>query len=1050
MQDNMIRQGREITSLEMKSHALSRKKHYESELKSTMLRLRGTFADVILGTKKELQETINQSFAAQTDDMEMSFAVRLADMEKKLIQKFTKKAIDAEHSFSKQLKERDSSLAKMKADMEFSEAKKIEELQNSYAKMLESQQASTSMEMTHSRNQLSQAEQAVYQLHTQINQMQDDLRREQAHSCELETAKNMAQNQLSQERDSNNQRIASIERAREETVSKLSSTLQTLETTCASTQRLETRLHDTEAIIHEMEQQLSLNEERASALQHKLDNEVKNKLALINVQTEMERHLNLERERADLLQQKVDASQEVDFQRRRELDRASQENTLLKNRLDQLSGELDRASKENLHLKNELDGADQQLGRELDRASQDNRILKNELDRLVGELVLSSEENKRLKQLSDELDRASQNNEVLKNEHDHLVGELDRSSQENKRLKSELERWGEDNMRIKSESDRFSQHLQIANEVGSTLKNKLTEMQAKFEEQVQMSQASSSECLKLTRKCEELNLKLDNIIEINSLLEVKVERLEATIQDQMIDMEAARMSEAEVEKSLADSLQYGSELDNVARNLDTELKKTLSEYEKVKEQLGLVSHEKDKRLKQLGEELDRASQDNRILKNELDNITEIKSLLEVKVERLEATMQDQMIDMEAARMSEAEVEKSLADSLQYGRELDNVARNLDTELKKTLSEYEKVKEQLGLVSHEKGELAVAYEEVTMELEALKLKRAEDEHAYNHERNEITGALACFDSEMSNAEEKLSSVLQLNANLESEVASLRTQLESDKHAENMKLSNAQIVIETLQDEVRQLVQTFKEKEETLKKNMQDEINNLEEQFVMVNDELNAQVSKYDADIGVYEEAIRMLRDQVDFIQNLADNQYSRCEKCAQNDDDVESRIVASTLEGMEEEMEAMQDMLKDTMKEKLKERLEDELNETLKREMKEELKDAMKKELKEEMKVELREAMKEEGRQEFRPRIKQERLAEAYMSSDVEKVNAISREYDILQREMDSSHEKLEQELSTQSSNTSHDSIRDEGTDVIEVVSRAPDSSGERCIYLLYY
>jgi chromosome segregation ATPase len=979
MQDNMLRQGREITDLEMKSHALSRKKHYESELKSTMLRLRGTFADVILGTKKELQNSINQSFAAQTDDMEMSFTMRLADMEKKLIQKFTKKAIDAEHSFSKQLKERDSTFAKMKADMEFSEAKKTEELQNSFTKLLENQQASAKFEMTNMRNQLSQAEEAVSILHAQMNQIHDELRQERAHSCELDLAKNLAQNQLSQERESFNQRIASIEKSREETVSKLSSTLQTLETTCASSQRLETRLREREAILREMEEQLSLNDERAIALQHKLDNEVKNKRALIDVQTEMEKHLTLERERADLLEQKVEASQEADYQRRGELDRTSQENIHLKKKLDQLSGELDRASRENIHLKNEFDRAGQQFSEQLDRASQDNMTLKNELDRIVGELDRSSQQLDRasqdnmtlkneidrivgeldrssqqldrasqdnmvlknelnrlvgeLDQSSQQLNRASQDNMVLKNELDRLVGELDRSSQENKQLKSELERWGEDNMQLKSDNDRFSQHLQIANEVGSTLKNKLTELQAQLEEQAKVSQSSASECLKLKRDCEEFKIKSDNITEINSLLEAKIERLEATIQDQMIDMEAARMSEAEVEKSLAESLQYG-------------------------------------------------------------------------------------------------------------RELDNVAQKLDAELKNALSDYERVTEQLGLVSHEKVEIAAAFEELTKELEAVKRRSAEAEHAFNQERNEISGALAGFDTEISNAEEKLSSVLQLNADLEVEVASLRTQLESERDAENMKLGNAQIVIETLQDEVRQLVQTFKEKEDTLKKNMQEEINNLEEQFVKVNDDLNAQMTRYDADIGVYEEAIRMLRNQVDIFQKQAENQCSHCEKCAQTDDDEESRIETST-----EGLEAIKDELKDTIKRKLKETIEDDLNETLKRELKEELKQTMKEELKQAMKIELREAMKEEARHELQPSLNHERLAEADIASDMEKENPIiTTEYDIRRIEKNSSLEKLE-DRSTPLSNISHDSIRDEGVDVIEVVAKATHSSGEMISFI---
>jgi chromosome segregation ATPase len=444
-------------------------------------------------------------------------------------------------------------------------------------------------------------------------------------------------------------------------------------------------------MLHDMEERWSMVNERAFLLNNQLDNEVKNKNALVNVQKEMEKHLSLERERADLLEQKLDAFKETDYQQRGELDRASQDNTHLKNELDQLGGELDRASQENMHLKNELDRVGRELGGELDRASQENMHLKNELDR-VG------------RELGEELDRASQENKALKNEldrvHQQSVQELGRATEENKQLKSELERWGEDNMHLKSENDRFSQHLHIANEVGLTLKTNLTALQKDFEEQVQVSQSSASECLELKRVCQEFNIKMNNLSEINSLLEFKVERLEAKVLDQVIDLEAARMSEAEVEKSLAEC------------------------------------------------------ENNRL-------------------------------------------------------ELDELAQHLDAELRKTLNECQKINELYEDVSNEKGEMAAVLEEQIREIEAMKLNSAEDEHACNEERTEITGLLAGFDAEMSIAEEKLKSVLQSNADLESEIASLKAHLESEREASNMKLENSQIVIETLQDEVQKRLQAFKE-------------------------------------------------------------------------------------------------------------------------------------------------------------------------------------------------------------------------------------------------
>ena len=900
MQENSLLQGRQITSLEMKSDALSRKKQYDAELKATMLRMRGTFADVLLGTKKELQNSIDESFAAQADDMEMSFTKRLAEMEKKLEKKFTKKAIDAEHSFAMQskerenkLKEKESHLAKKKADMEHSFARKKEELQITFAKIMESNQASVNIDMTHMRTQLSQAEQTVSMLQSQMNQnldisnmevarLQNELGQAQAQARELDMAKNVAQHQLSQEREGLRQRIANVENGRAEALSKLATTLHTLETTCTSAQGLEARLREKEAMLHDMEERWSVVNERAFLLNNQLDNEVKNKNALANVQKEMEKHLSLERERADLLQQKLDAFKEADYQQRGELDRASQDNTHLKN-------ELDRASQGNTHLKNELD----QLGGELDRASQENMHLKNELDR-VG------------RELGEELDRASQENKALKNEldrvHQQLVQELGRATEENKQLKSELERWGEDNMHLKSENDRFSQHLHIANEVGLTLKTNLTALQKDFEEQVQVSQSSASECLELKRVCQEFNIKMNNLSEINSLLEFKVERLEAKVLDQVIDLEAARMSEAEVEKSLAEC------------------------------------------------------EHNRL-------------------------------------------------------ELDELTQHLDAELRKTLNECEKINELFEEVSNEKREMAAVLEEQKREIEAMKLKSAEDEHACNEERTEITGLLAGFDAEMSIAEEKLKSVLQSNADLESEIASLKAHLESEREASNMKLENSQIVIETLQDEVQKRLQAFKEKEETLKKNMRDEINNIEDQFVRINDECNARLSKYEADIGVYEEAIQMLRNQVHLLQKL---QHSQNEESVQLTESEESRIDRST-----EGLEAMKDKLTETMKEKLKDSM---------KELKEELKEAIDEDLNDEL--------KKKARQEFLPSINHERL---------EKVNVDYWENIDQTIEQHTTLDLYESTQSTQSnqSNQSNESIHDGVSGVIEVVVKeTPHSFGE--------
>lgn len=875
MQENLQRQGRVITNLEKKSDALMRKKRYEADLKTTMLRLRGTFADVILGTKKELQNTIDKSFAAHTDDMEKSLAKRLKEAEKKMEQKFTKKAIDAERSFAQQLKDRDSALAKKQANMERSFAKKKEEMQVTLTNMLESTKATADKELTQLRNQLSQTEQAASmsqaQLSMETQRLQNELIQAQAQLRDLDQSKNMAHHQLTQERESHYQAIARVEKAREEAENKLASTLQTLQNTCASTQSLDAMLRDKETQLHEVQSRLQYIErerkteneiskqhwmeatDRANELQHNLDYEVKHKSSLISVQNEMEKHLGLERERADLLQQKLDAEcltkqtlvtslQEVDHQLRQELERVSHDNIQLTKELDRISPQLDRTSQDNTHLMKELDRVRQQMGEELERAFKENKHLKEELDRvgqrlgeeleqafkennhlkeeldrvgqrLGGELDRASQDNMHLnselgrvrKELGDELDRASKENIHLRDELDklgqQLGGEIDRFSKENKVLKSELERWGEDNMYLKKENDRFSQLLQKANEVGATLKTNLDGLQAKYDEQVQVAHASISECVKLKGECEGIRIKTNTL-------------------------------------------------------------------------------------------------------------SEMKSLLEAKVGKLEAKVQDQVIDLEAARMSEAEVEKSLEESLQNGSELEKLTQHLESKLRNAMNECEKVAEQLVQVSHEKGEIVVALDERMREVEEMKQKIAKDERANGQDRKEIAGALAGFDAEMNIAEQKLSSVLQSNADLESKLVSLTAQLESEKETANFQLKNAQMVIETLQEEVGELIEAFKKKEVALKKNTSDEMNNMESQFIKVNEECNAQLLKYEADIGVYEEAIQMLRNQVDALQELADSESANCIQLAK---DMETQFERSKVVLREELQEELQITLKEELK-----------------------------------------------------------------------------------------------------------------------------------------
>jgi type IV secretory pathway VirJ component len=93
--------------------------------------------------------------------------------------------------------------------------------------------------------------------------------------------------------------------------------------------------------------------------------------------------------------------------------------------------------------------------------------------------------------------------------------------------------------------------------------------------------------------------------------------------------------------------------------------------------------------------------------------------------------------------------------------------------------------------------------------------------------------------------------------------------------------------------------------------------LESLFTNANEECNAQLLKYEADIGVYEEAIQMLRNQVEALQELADSESNNCIQLAK---DMELQIEKAK----EVTREQTQEELRITMKEELKETIVNEL------------------------------------------------------------------------------------------------------------------------------
>ena len=372
LQEDLHRQGRKITEFEKKSDALSRKRHYETELKSTMLRLRGSFADVILGAKNELQASVDKSFVIQSVEMEKTFTKQLLDVEKS----YTKKAIVAEHSFAAQLKEKDDWLTK-----------KTKELEESYQKKLEQNRDNTNIEIARINSQLNQSMEETKTVQSQVG---------------------MIHTQMAQEREGYRQAIANVEKGRDDTITKLSSTLETLQNTCASAQSLEMKLQETEMKLHGTEERLDdiqsrfqyenemvkQENERAALLERKLINVQNEMETVMNVQKEMETHLILERERADLLQrelhseaqtrQEIVASlQDTDRQRRAELECATRDRKELEHTSKQCSSLMDNL--------NSMQGKFQEQVAALHESKQEYMQQTNEFEVCKDRLIKTSE-----------------------------------------------------------------------------------------------------------------------------------------------------------------------------------------------------------------------------------------------------------------------------------------------------------------------------------------------------------------------------------------------------------------------------------------------------------------------------------------------------------------------------------------------------------------------------------------------------------------------------------------------------------------------------------
>ena len=632
LQGELTRQGRKVTDFEKKSDALSRKRYYESELKSTMLRLRGSFADVILGAKKELQTSIDKSFAIQSAEMEKGFTKRLLELEKT----YTKKAIEAELSFAHQLKVKDTWLEKKTKEIE------------------QKSRDSTNMEVARMHSQLNQSVEESTLLHAKLR--------------ESEQAMMMIQGQMSQEREGYRQAMANITKGRDDAIAKLSSTLETLQNTCAKTQEAEAKMIEAQQRLQHIKQQVNLENERANILQGKLDNEVKNKNTFIKVQKEMENHLSLERERADLLQQELNSEA-----------RSKQE----------------------------------------------------------------------------------------------VASSFQQATQENAQLKNELESTLETSLQMRDNLDHTSQQLHISNDACSKLKTNLSSIQDKFQETVVALHTTKQEYSQLTSEFEENNDRLTKTTELNALLEDKVKQLGEKVEDQELDIEAARLSEADVESCLVDTLQKNSELQEQVEQLTEDCHQKEEEYAVLEE----VQNERD----ELKTKLEEQQAHCRELETEKDALEDYNAKVEKEHEQDRDKITSALLEFDVELTN---AETKLNNVLELNTKLEAEKENIDKEvamLKEKVKELTDANAKAQSDEDEdkrmKDEVVVYEEAITMLKKQVVILQAIADDKCSRDRDEVREEIRKEFKDQINDQrfEHESMIMNKNA----DIAALREKVERSK-------------------------------------------------------------------------------------------------------------------------------------------------------------------------------------------------------------------------------------------------------------------------------
>jgi len=947
-QDTLKMTGRRMNDLEKKADAEVRKAEYESVLKSTILRLRGSYADVLLAAKEEIKSSLEKQAKEiesnqdkQISDLVRSYERRAADAQRK--------ALEVERSYEKRVEN-----AERKAiELEISYEEAIAELQTSCSIKIEENKEESNTEIKRLHNELSKARLVVARV----------------------------QHEMVEEKQGLELSIRVAEKARDDATQKLSSTIETLQATCHSAQSAGEKLRKTEdkleelmATTKEMEEQSSLQQQRVELLQKKLDAEIKGKRKLemtlgnetknryglqqkvdklgaelqstcqkleaevmarnqlLKSKKEFEEHLSLERERGDLLQKELDKESRKIGQLQRELEhevRQKQEVTRSSHDVDRnRRSEIDRANKENCQLRNRIG----ELSESLSTCKADLEASKAENSRILA----------KMKDLSHTLDDCE--------------NELKKAAQYSSSLSAKV-------ARLESQVEDQDMELQAA---------RLSEadVEASLNESLRKIQNLESEAKLLTEKLqEESKIKLDKIEELNEASK-RIEDLERdgkSHAEEMKEQEKIHRSQSEAIAKLQKSnsgleaerdalisqleeiqQEYDEDRDKIANalvgfdeemtNAETKLKSVLEELEITRKKVEELNGDKEEALKEIANgrknleeckvEFKKAEEGILALKNEFQKSqAEYDKDIEVYQETIRE-LQDQIgedgrilpcpkcAQLEETRSHMKEVEEEVM-SLKELLQTECVLREQNTknlhetdklkkELEKKVQELEVAKEKLQSECTEKGKKIEILNEATEKKAELEKKVQELEDAMEAQKKKIQEEDELLKEEKIKLERlfeenqllKEEAVKKQIRDLEEKIATIKTENEAEKQ----KLIQDQ---ERFVDEKKLLV-AEKDTLEATKRSLLEENQNLEDEKKTLNARLHTQSMQHGSTLKLKDGEITALKEKCARREEALSKLEKMCSKARK--DLVQLREQKKYLEGsLQRSLEFIQDL-----------------------------------------------------------------------------------------------------------------------------------------------